>query len=181
MDFHKLVNKLYEIESSNVMAIDIQSLKPPTAFEESGPNLVNESYDISPGKLSKGVPSGLSSFLKMAGISTKSKIVESYEHVYETYDTMIQKNNPSDTVTLDIPLLIRLLEYAREDASSDIDLHNVAENMIKMDSHILTMDDYDSIIPRKIQKRSSDPRKSRVAESISQQLMKAYKEFESKK
>ena len=30
-----------------------------------------------------------------------------------------------DTVTLDIPLMIRVLEYAREDAKTDMDLHKV--------------------------------------------------------
>jgi hypothetical protein len=34
--------------------------------------------------------------------------------------------NPKDIIKLDIPLLIRLLEYAREDAKTDMDLHNVA-------------------------------------------------------
>jgi hypothetical protein len=38
--------------------------------------------------------------------------------------------NPSDKVTLDIPLFIRLLEYAREDAKTDMDLHNVDEKAI---------------------------------------------------
>ncbi len=53
-----------------------------------------------------------------------------------------------DTVTLDIPLLIRLLEYAREDAQTDMDLHNVAEQLIKLgiDGRTLSMDDYDEIM-----------------------------------
>lgn len=54
----------------------------------------------------------------------------------------------TDTVTLDIPLLIRLLEYAREDAGSDIDLHNIAENMIELglSGCTLSMQDYDDIV-----------------------------------
>lgn len=58
------------------------------------------------------------------------------------------EENPTDTVTMDIPLLIRLLEYAREDAKSDVDLHSVTENMIGMSGQnkILTMDDYDAIV-----------------------------------
>jgi hypothetical protein len=31
--------------------------------------------------------------------------------------------NPKDTITVDVPLFIRLLEYAREDAKTDMDLH----------------------------------------------------------
>jgi hypothetical protein len=57
--------------------------------------------------------------------------------------------NPTDTVTMDIPLMIRLFEYAREDAQTDMDLHNVAERLIKLSAggQTLTMDDYDAICP----------------------------------
>ena len=56
--------------------------------------------------------------------------------------------NPSDKVTVDIPLFIRLLEYAREDAKTDMDLHNVAEKAIALSEtgRTLTMNDYDSIV-----------------------------------
>ena len=55
--------------------------------------------------------------------------------------------DPVDDVTVDIPLLIRIMEFAREDAQSDADLHVVAENMVDMsNSGTLTMDDYDAII-----------------------------------
>jgi dephospho-CoA kinase len=53
----------------------------------------------------------------------------------------------ADTVTMDIPLLIRVLEYAREDAKTDMDLHKVVENLIKMrDEGTLSMAQYDKII-----------------------------------
>ena len=56
--------------------------------------------------------------------------------------------NPSDKVTLDIPLFIRLLEYAREDAKTDMDLHNVAEKAITASEtgKTLTMADYDGLV-----------------------------------
>ena len=56
--------------------------------------------------------------------------------------------NPKDTVTLDIPLFIRLLEYAREDAQSDVDLHDLAERAISLglDGKTLTMDQYSSLM-----------------------------------
>ena len=52
-----------------------------------------------------------------------------------------------DTVKMDVPLMIRMLEYAREDAQTDMDLHDVAERMIKLGQgdRTLTMDDYDKI------------------------------------
>lgn len=52
-----------------------------------------------------------------------------------------------DTVSMDVPLLLRVLEYAREDAQEDMDLHDVAERMIAMSKDgPLSMDDYDSIV-----------------------------------
>ena len=56
--------------------------------------------------------------------------------------------NPSDKVTVDIPLFIRLLEYAREDAKTDMDLHNVAEKAVAASEtgKTLTMADYDSLV-----------------------------------
>jgi len=54
-----------------------------------------------------------------------------------------------DTVTVDVPLLIRLLEYAKEDAKTDMDLHNLAENLIAKakEGTSLTMKDYNSLVP----------------------------------
>ena len=52
-----------------------------------------------------------------------------------------------DTVTLDVPLLIRMLEYAREDAKTDMDLHNVTERMISLaKSGTLSMEHYNDIV-----------------------------------
>ena len=59
--------------------------------------------------------------------------------------------NPKDTIKTDVPLFIRLLEYAREDAKTDMDLHNVAEKTIALSSEnrTLTMSDYDNIVSSK--------------------------------
>jgi len=61
--------------------------------------------------------------------------------------SVAEEHNEPDAVTLDIPLLIRLFEYAREDAKTDMDLHNVTERLIRMseEGRTLTMDDYDAI------------------------------------
>jgi hypothetical protein len=62
--------------------------------------------------------------------------------------TLMGPENPTDVASLDIPLLIRLLEYAKEDAQSDMDLHKVAENIIELskEDKTLTMSDYNSIV-----------------------------------
>jgi len=56
--------------------------------------------------------------------------------------------NPADKITVDVPLFIRLLEYAREDAKTDMDLHNVAENIVALSEtgKTLTMAQYDEIV-----------------------------------
>jgi hypothetical protein len=56
--------------------------------------------------------------------------------------------NPRDIITVDVPLFIRLLEYAKEDAQTDMDLHDVAENIISLSSSgkTLSMNDYSTII-----------------------------------
>lgn len=58
-----------------------------------------------------------------------------------------EEMNPMDVVAMDVPLLIRMMEYAREDAKSDLDLHDVAEKVIALSSEgkTLTMSDYGAI------------------------------------
>jgi hypothetical protein len=53
-----------------------------------------------------------------------------------------------DTITMDIPLFLRMLEYSREDASQDMDLHDVTEKAISLGKErgILSMDDYNEIV-----------------------------------
>jgi hypothetical protein len=80
-------------------------------------------------------------------INKKAKRIA--EAVYMNgHDTESKPVDKTDTVKVDIPLLIRLLEYAREDAQSDIDIHNVAEQMIKLNKTIptLSMSQYETII-----------------------------------
>ena len=59
-----------------------------------------------------------------------------------------REENPEDVIKMDVPLFIRMLEYAREDASNDIDLHEVAKKVIGLSSEdkVLTMDDYETIV-----------------------------------
>ena len=62
--------------------------------------------------------------------------------------TLMGPENPTDVASLDIPLLIRIMEYAKEDAQSDMDLHKVAENIIELskEDKTLTMSDYNNIV-----------------------------------
>jgi len=66
---------------------------------------------------------------------------------------LFEKENPTDTITVDVPLLIRLLEYAHEDAKDDQSLHFLAEDLVKMmkKKDMLGMSDYDKLTSRAIQ------------------------------
>jgi hypothetical protein len=57
-----------------------------------------------------------------------------------------------DIITLDVPLFIRMLEYAKEDAADDMDLHDVATKTIALSKQkgILSMEDYDALIPAEV-------------------------------
>lgn len=59
-----------------------------------------------------------------------------------------KKEDAVDTITMDIPLFLRMLEYSREDASQDMDLHDVTEkaNVLGKEKGILSMEDYDAIV-----------------------------------
>ena len=50
-----------------------------------------------------------------------------------------------DTVSMGVPLLIRMFEFAREEAQTDKDLHDVVKKMLDMGGNV-TMDDYDEIM-----------------------------------
>jgi hypothetical protein len=63
--------------------------------------------------------------------------------------------NPKDIIKVDVPLFIRLLEYAREEAKTDMDLHDVSENIISLssDGRVLSMADYNNIMAKKMQEQ----------------------------
>jgi acyl carrier protein phosphodiesterase len=61
-------------------------------------------------------------------------------------DTLEERVDKKDSVILDIPLLIRIMELAREDIKTDMDLHRVVEKLINIrNKGMLTMKDYNYI------------------------------------
>lgn len=58
-------------------------------------------------------------------------------------ESLIEAIDKMDVVTFDIPLLIRVLEFTREDLKSDIALHKMVEKLINIRKKgVLTMKDY---------------------------------------
>ena len=72
-------------------------------------------------------------------------------------DLILENENPEDVIKLDVPLFIRLLEFAREDAQADVDLHFLADNAIRLstEGETLTMDHYNDIV-KKDETQSAD-------------------------
>lgn len=56
--------------------------------------------------------------------------------------------NPKDILSMDVPLFIRLLEWAKEDAQTDMQLHKVAENLVAMSAEgkTLSMEEYEAAL-----------------------------------
>ena len=86
------------------------------------------------------------------------KISRNDSNIHEqTINTSMKKSNYNrpDTIRMDVPLLIRMMEFAREDAKTDMDLHDVAEQAIKLcaNGDSLGMAQYNELIST-----SSNPR-----------------------
>lgn len=80
-------------------------------------------------------------FVRKTDITT---LIENYNN---QNDSTMTNSNPKDTITMDIPLLIRFAELMREDIKTDVELHEVVENLIEIkDKGVLTMSDYESIV-----------------------------------
>jgi hypothetical protein len=74
----------------------------------------------------------------------------------------------TDTLTIDIPMFIRLMEYAREDAKTDMDLHNVTTNLLKIKDRTINMDDYDQVVASSDVETADENFKDRVMKKIVQ-------------
>ena len=61
-------------------------------------------------------------------------------------------NDPIDSIKMDVPLFLRSLEYAKEDAKDDMDLHDFTEKAIKgtKQKGTLSMADYDNLVKPRI-------------------------------
>lgn len=63
--------------------------------------------------------------------------------------TQFVREDSEDIIRINVPLMIRLFEYIREENSTDIDLHKITEELIEYSKkHVVTMDDYYEIIDK---------------------------------
>jgi len=87
-------------------------------------------------------------FKRAESVAMKENKLRIKEAIKKALMEPTAKENPIDTASLDIPLLIRIMEFAKEDAQTDMDLHKVAENIIELSKQgkTLTMSDYNNIV-----------------------------------
>ena len=78
---------------------------------------------------------------------TKAKLKEKLAQHKQGINEAKQED-PTDIIAMDVPLFLRMLEYAREDAEQDIDLHKVTERAIEAVKlrGLLSMEDYNDLI-----------------------------------
>jgi len=115
-------------------------------------------YELQAGSLeeSEFSPIGYARKIKSGKISIEKAREESGIPYHELSDLVkkldeAKEEDAVDTITMDVPLFIRVLEYAREDAQADMDLHDLAEKAIAATKQqgLLQMDDYDMLVGEK--------------------------------
>lgn len=104
-----------------------------------------ESASLNQYLLSRGInPKFVSTETKIAHAKSSAFLKWKQNHQFEEIQT--EEVDKEDTLTFDIPLMIRMLELAREDVKDDMELHRITERLISIrNKGTLTMDDYDFI------------------------------------
>lgn len=88
---------------------------------------------------------------RLAQLSANASMLKSITGIEKTLQQQ-------DVIRLDVPMFLRLLEYAREDAKQDTDLHELAEKLSDLcrEGNIAKMRDYDKVVVRQKNKQSED-------------------------
>ncbi len=86
--------------------------------------------------------------------------------------------NPEDVISMDIPLFIRMLEYAREDAKTDMDLHDVTEKAIALSQtgDVLDMSKYEDIVGKKLDESYEMYHRNPNTKQVSKLTFKIYEQ-----
>ena len=74
--------------------------------------------------------------------------MEDLKKIQEFFSQPIPGEDAIDTISMDVPLFLRMLEYAKEDAQEDVDLHDVTQRATELSKTkpFLSMEDYNEIV-----------------------------------
>lgn len=99
------------------------------------------------------------------------------ENTLAPVTTTDTSSNPKDVIKIDVPLMIRLLEFAREDSKNDMDLHNLTEKLIELSKgdQVLTMSNYDSLVNTQANLMKSLEEQFDIIEELVEGLAREYK------
>lgn len=84
--------------------------------------------------------------MKAYPINTRSiaDILNVFNHATGTNVKLNEIINPPDIISMDVPLFIRMLEWAKEDAQTDMQLHSAVEKILHLNK-TLSMAEYNEI------------------------------------
>ena len=95
----------------------------------------------------------------------------------ENFSVEEPEENPVDVICMDVPLFMRCLEFSREDAQDDADLHHLVEKAVELskDGKTLTMDNYDELaggVSEGIVDEAKDPNVDAEWKAVKQSTLK---------
>lgn len=141
--FKEDVEELDEMSGAGVTATDLHKHLKKSGWVHARSSGGHDVFTHEKAKTNIAVPRhrGDLNRLTVLQILKKSKINEELNEADEV-----------DKVTMDVPLFIRLLEYAREDAVDDAALHELTEKVIKQSKEgTLTMDSYKQLVKESVE------------------------------
>lgn len=95
----------------------------------------------------------------------------------DDFEVNTPEENPVDVIRMDVPLFMRCLEFSREDAQDDADLHHLVEKAVELskDGKTLTMDNYDELaggVSEGIVDEAKDPNVDAEWKAVKQSTLK---------
>jgi hypothetical protein len=96
------------------------------------------------------------SFLRKAKVAENMKDLKKVQEFFSKPLPEQTQEDPKDIIAMDVPLFIRMLEWAREDAQTDMELHDATERAIEAVKlrGLLSMEDYTDIVGEPIEEET---------------------------
>jgi hypothetical protein len=132
---------------------DLEKIKE--FFSKSLEEVTNDYSPLSYAKLVANGKMEMEDAMKETGLSyvLLKQLVDKVKGVAQN---IREEEDPTDIIAMDVPLFLRMLEYAREDAEQDVDLHKVTERAIEAVKlrGLLSIEDYQDIIGEPIEEET---------------------------